>query len=100
MSGLQEILLIALLVVIVLLLPRTLSPRRERPVRRVPGLPVSGRLRLALVASVLWPAMAAAYLRPWATGWSLFLYFGVGPVALAWAAAWVRAGFTRGGRRR
>lgn len=100
MSGIQEILLLVALIVGLFLLPRLLPARTEsqRTARKRP--PVSGRMRLALVTSILWPALAAAYLRPWHGGLPAFLYIGVGPVAAGWALWWVLTGFRDARRRR
>lgn len=99
MSGIQEILLLITLIVGLFLLPRLLPTRTEQKRSARRRRPVTGRMRLALVASVLWPALAAAYLRPWQSGLPSFFYFGVGPVATGWALWWVLAGF-RDSRRR
>lgn len=99
MSGIQEILILVLIVLGIFFIPRITArnaPRRAmRPaLGRRPGL-FSGRIRLAIVASALWPLAAAAWLRPWEGDWVPFLYLGAGPVAAAWSIAWVTRGYTR-----
>jgi len=96
MSGLQEILVILLILLGVLYFPRrgpregTANMRRaERP------LTASGRMRLAIALSVLWPAGLALYLRPWRGDPLMFLGFGLLPVAAGWAAGWVIMGYRR-----
>ena len=59
MSGLTEILLILLIVVVLFFLPRMVS-RPASPMRKVPPQPllkkISGRWRLAILASMIWRA--------------------------------------------
>jgi hypothetical protein len=53
----------------------------------------SGRWRLAILASVVWLAAAAFWLKPWAGELTLFVGIGAAPVMVAWGAFWVIAGF-------
>jgi hypothetical protein len=96
-SGLQEILLLVLVIAIVLYLPKLRSTKSER---RVTGSvpPLAGRLRLAIMASLCWAALIAVLLEPWRAGWLRFLYFGVGPIAVSWGVYWVVKGYRKGGR--
>jgi hypothetical protein len=96
LSGVQEILVILLIVLAIFFIPRLggrKAPDRHRPpdaARRLRTLPV--HFRLAIVVSVLWPAAAAAYFQPWHRDPIPFFYIGLGPVALVWAIGWVVAG--------
>ena len=94
MPGLNEILILAVIVMGFLLLPR-MSGRREEsiPVSAAPVVEISGTMRLAIAASLLWPTAAAVYLEPWKGNLVTFLLVGVGPVILAWTMSWVWAGF-------
>jgi len=94
MSGIQEILLIAVIVLGIIFLPRVL-PRQggDRPLR--PGGRFSRRMRIGIAASLVYPALAAACLQPWRRDPILFLYAGLGPVALGWLLNWVLAGFRK-----
>jgi hypothetical protein len=96
-SGLQEILLLVLVIAIVLYLPKL---RGTRPERRVTGSVQSlgGRLRLAIMASLCWAALIAVLLEPWRAGWLRFFYFGVGPIAVSWGISWVVTGYRKGGK--
>jgi len=58
-------------------------------------LEISGWLRLAIMASILWPAGAAFYLKPWNSHWPMFFYVGIGPVILFWGIFWVLSGFRK-----
>lgn len=99
-SGIQEILVLVIIILLIFIAPRILT--RQRPsspaaptVARFP-IRVTGRLRLAVVATILWPLIIAAYLRPWHSAHlSAYLFLGLGPVLLGWAIAWVIAGFKK-----
>ena len=95
-SGIQEILLLVAIILGILFLPRILNrgqgktvaaPRRE--------VVLSGKMRLAVAASILWPAALAAFLQPWKDDLFPFLYMGLGPVALGWIFFWIFTGFRR-----
>jgi hypothetical protein len=96
MSGLMEILLIVLIALGIFVFPRLLAGKPEErnnpPVR---SYRLSGWIRLALMASFLWPVLLALYLKPWDKHWNVFLYVAVGPVALAWGVFWVVSGFRK-----
>jgi hypothetical protein len=96
LSGIQEILLILLLILALLVLPRMISPKRA-PITSGPsrnrGVQFSGKLRLALLASLLWLfAMSAIYV-PWRGQWLAFFYAGIGPLVFIWGVYWVVSGF-------
>ena len=98
MSGLTEILLILLIVVVLFFLPRMVS-RPASPVRKVPPQPlmkkISGRWRLAILASVIWLVATALWLKPWTGNQTLFVGVGAAPVIVGWGLVWVMAGFRR-----
>ena len=93
-SGIQEILVLVIIILGILFLPRILNRSREQKAAEPrPVAVLSGRMRLAIAASIFWPALMAAYLQPWRSGLILFIYSGLGPVALIWIIYWVLAGF-------
>jgi hypothetical protein len=98
LSGLTEILLILLIVVVLFFLPRMVS-RPASPMRKVPAQPLlkkmSGRWRLAILASVIWLAAMALWLQPWRGNQTLFVGVGAAPVIVGWGVVWVMAGFKR-----
>ena len=99
MSGLMEILLIAVIVLAIFLLPGLMGAQRKKAPQRADRiLRLSGRKRLAIVASLLWPALLALYMKPWNGHWPIFLYTALGPVVLGWGIAWVLSGFRKGGK--
>ncbi|MBW1862377.1 MAG: hypothetical protein JRJ02_08395 [Deltaproteobacteria bacterium] len=96
MSGLIEILLIVAIVLGVLFLPVLMNKKSEKATQRLDRvLKISGWMRLAILASLLWPALVALYLKPWNNLWHIFFYVAVGPVALTWGIFWVRSGFKK-----
>ncbi len=96
MSGLTEILLIAAIVVGILFLPGLMNKKSKQTTQRLDRfLRISGWMRLAILASLLWPALVALYLKPWNNLWHIFLYAAVGPVALTWGIFWVFSGFKK-----
>ena len=98
MSGITEILLIVALILALFMLPRILSGRPEAVQRsRDPSRPLSGRIRVAILASALWPALLAFFLEPWNGSWMIFFYAGVAPVALLWGIYWALSGFKKQG---
>jgi hypothetical protein len=96
MSGFQEILVIVLILLGVLYFPRRGGREGGGGMRRADRpLTMPGRLRLAIVVSVLWPVAVAFYLKPWEGDPLLFAGVGLLPVAGGWAAAWVIRGYRR-----
>jgi uncharacterized membrane protein len=92
MFGLQEILIITAIILGLLFIPR-LTAKRQQPV--VPKARLSGKMRMAIAASVIYLALIAAYLQPWQKNQAVFLYIGLGPVALGWLLCWVSMGFKK-----
>ena len=93
-SGIQEILVLVIIILGILVLPRILNRGQEKQTVKVkPAVALGGRMRLAIVASVLWPVLIAAYLQPWNQSLISFLYIGPGPVIVVWLIYWVTTGF-------
>jgi hypothetical protein len=97
LSGIQEILLIVLIILAIFFVPRmTKSRPSPKPLllrRSSPTL--SGLLRLAIVISILWPVGCALYFKPWHDAFIPFAVVGIGPVVVAWSLNWVMAGMRR-----
>ncbi|MFZ0726762.1 MAG: hypothetical protein WAO07_14885 [Desulfobacterales bacterium] len=96
-SGLQEILLILLIVLAIFFLPR-LAARRRAPVApdrvtRRPRPRLSGPLRTAILASLVWLFLTAVHFEPWQRNLTPYLYAGAAPVALFWGVLWIVTGF-------
>ena len=91
MSGFHEILLVAAILLGILFIPR-MMPRKGAPVHARPAMVISRNLRIAIAASVIYPAIVAAFTQPWHKDLIVFLYAGVGPVLLGWLFYWVHTG--------
>jgi len=92
----SQILVIVAIALAIFMLPRLAGKRVEKngsTSRNV--LEISGWLRLAIMASILWPAGGAFYLKPWNGHWPMFFYVGIGPVILFWGVFWVLSGFRK-----
>lgn len=95
-TGIQEILVLVVIILGILFLPRILNRGQEsRQVEFKPPLVLSGKMRLAIAASILWPAVIAALMQPWKKDLFPFLYLGLGPVVLVWVIYWVFTGFRK-----
>jgi hypothetical protein len=96
-SGIQEIILILLIILGLFFIPRMMRKNEEVGAyqKQAPdkGFRFSGRMRLAIVGSALWVAVSVAVFQPWQKDWMLFMYIGIGPVVLAWSLKWVISGF-------
>ena len=97
MFGFQETLIVATIVLGILFVPKMMNRPPVRPVpRRIrPEFKISVKMRVALVLSLVYPLLAAAYFQPWQTDPILFYYVGIGPVALGWMLFWVLAGLKK-----
>jgi len=95
-SGIQEILVLIIIILGILFLPRILNRGGAKPaVDSKPVVALSGRMRLAVAASVVWPVLIAAFMQPWKQDLFPFLYLGPGPVAAVWLIYWVFTGFKK-----
>jgi len=93
-TGIQEILILVIIVLAIFFVPRILDKGNGKKPPK-PALVVSGKMRLAITASVFWLLLAAAVLQPWNQNMVLFLYAGLGPVVSAWIINWVVLGFRK-----
>lgn len=95
MFGFQEILIVTAIILGIIVLPprfrKRQKPTLQRPIK--PGVRLSGKMRIAVAVSVIYPALASFYFRPWQKEPILFYYIGVGPVVLGWLLHWVYKGF-------
>lgn len=91
MSGVQEILLISAIVLGIFFIPRMIPGRASGQTAGI-EVKLSGKMRMAIAVSVIYPALAAAYFQPWRKDPVWFIYIGLGPVALGWLFVWVFRG--------
>ena len=95
-SGIQEILVLVIIILGILFLPRILNRGGEKASAETnPAVVLTGRMRLAIAASAIWPALIAAFMQPWKQDLDSYLYLGPGPVAIAWLVYWVLTGFRK-----
>jgi hypothetical protein len=96
MLGFQELLVITLIIAAALFLSRMKADKQPPPrvvFRR--RFRLSGKLRLAIAASVIFIVLSAAYFQPWRKDPLDFAFMGIAPVALAWILYWVYLGFKK-----
>jgi hypothetical protein len=94
-----EILVIIAIALAIFMLPRLTGKRVENGGRLTGGISkMNGWVRLAVLASILWPAAMAFFIKPWNNHWPMFFYVGIGPVAVLWGIFWVFSGFRKGGK--
>ena len=95
-SGIQEILVLVVIILGILFLPRILNRSQEKQAAESkPAVMLSGRVRLAIAASVLWPAVTAGFMQPWKQDLITYIYLGPAPVAVCWIVYWVITGFKK-----
>jgi hypothetical protein len=95
-TGIQEILVLVVIILVILFLPRILNRGQEKKtVKPESAFVLSGKLRLAIAASILFPAVVAALIQPWKKDLIPFLYLGFAPVAVVWIIYWVFIGFRK-----
>jgi hypothetical protein len=93
-TGIQEILVLVAIIVGILFLPRILNRSQAKESTDTgPQFVLSGKMRLAIAASIVWPAAVAAYMQPWKNDLYTYLYVGIGPVVLVWIVFWIYIGF-------
>jgi hypothetical protein len=95
MPGYQEILIISAIVVGVIFIPRMMESKKPAPKLIRAGTSLSGRWRLAIALTIVYPLIATAIMQPWHTNPTIFGYIGLGPVLLGWLIYWVLQGFRR-----
>jgi hypothetical protein len=52
-------------------------------------------MRIAILASLVWPSSMALLLKPWDKGLIPFLYIGIAPVIILWGIGWIIEGYRR-----
>jgi hypothetical protein len=92
----QEILVLIAVALVLFALPRIIGRRPEpMPIRAVRRPPLTGRMRLAILLTVVWILGSMAVLEPWQGDVLPFLYAGLAPAAVLWGAAWVWFGYRK-----
>jgi hypothetical protein len=92
----QEILVLIVVALAIFALPRMMGKQSEPvPVRAVNRPALTGRIRLAILTTLLWILGSAAVLEPWQGDVQLFLFAGLAPPAVLWGAVWVWLGYRK-----
>ena len=94
MPSVQEILVVGALAVLVFYLPKRAGAGPKTRPRNMLSK-ISGIMRLAIVASLLWLALSAVIWRPWQGSSLPFGCWGAGPVVVGWSLYWVFLGFRK-----
>jgi hypothetical protein len=94
-SGIQEILIIVLLLALVVFLPRRMGKagRANKSGNIMQAL--SGTMRLGVIVSALWLLLCSVYFRPWSGELLGFALIGLCPVILGWGIIWVIDGYKK-----
>jgi len=94
----QEILVVAAIALAIFFLPRLMGKHSApEPQTRDRGMAASltGRMRLAVLITVLWITAGAAFLKPWAGDTLLFFLTALGPAMALWGGLWVWSGYKK-----
>jgi hypothetical protein len=106
----QEILIVAAIGAAIFFLPRLMgrkssSEREQRPRiqprpppqsnNRVLKINLTGRIRLAILVTILWIAGCTAFLKPWEGNKFLFFCMTLGPTLVFWGGVWVWFGYRK-----
>ena len=96
MTGIQEILTLVLLFVCIIFLPRLFKGTGKAAGRHRKNFSFSGKMRLAIVLSLIFPLVMSLPLPP-SQPENRFLFFlgGILPVLICWAGAWILQGFRK-----
>ncbi len=99
LSGVKEILIIGLVLLGLFLIPRLTrrggGTERRQPVGKSADRRDGGLIRLAVLLSGLWLALAFILLNPLKGAVAPFLGAGILPIAAGWGLRWVWLGFKK-----
>jgi hypothetical protein len=95
LSGLQEILVLVIIVIVLFFLPRMVSRPAQVPKPPVQIKQIPWKWRLAVFASLVWLVVSALWLKPWEDGPVRFVGVGALPLLVFWGGVWVLAGYKR-----
>jgi len=93
LTGISEILVLVLLITCILILPRLF---KGEPVKKASSSKKLKKLktktRFIIILTIAYPLAMALYLRPWHKNLIFYISYGILPVFLLWAVAWILAG--------
>jgi len=93
LTGISEILVLVLLITGILILPRLFKgePVKKRSSsKKLKRLPA--KIRFGIVLTLVYPMVAALYLKPWNESMISYISYGIIPVFLVWAIVWIMSG--------
>jgi len=94
-SGLQEILVIILLLVLIVFLPKRMGRGGSGKKSGKSMMALPGKVRLGVIVSAVWLLSWTVYFRPWSGEFLGFALVGPSPVILGWGILWVVDGFRK-----
>ncbi|MBU1194674.1 MAG: hypothetical protein KKE62_11165 [Proteobacteria bacterium] len=96
MAGINEILVLILIITGIIILPRVFRPQQTSGKRKTSLAQnlkqMSVKIRIAVCLSLIYPFAAALFLKPWTSGLNFFLLTGILPVIIIWSAIWIISG--------
>lgn len=96
MAGINEILVLILIITGIIILPRVFRPQQTAGKKSIPLVQnlkrMSVKIRIAICLSLIYPFAAALYLKPWESGLNFFLLTGFLPVIIIWSVIWIISG--------
>lgn len=94
MSGIQEILVIVLIVAVIIFLPNRMGKSAKKPSKKILQA-LSGKIRMAVIASGVWLLLWTTYFKPWTGEILAFTLVGLFPVIVGWGVIWIVDGFKK-----
>jgi len=94
MAGFQEILIVVAIILGIFFIPRVISKKPALAAAKSKQK-ISGKLRIAIAATIIYPIFPAVYFQPWQQNLSAIALTGIVPVLVGWLAAWVYDGFRK-----
>ena len=85
-SGIQEILVIVLVIVVILLAPRVLSRGKNLTEKPNPSM----RSPRQISRSAVWLSACTAILQPWRENPTTYVLIGILPLILLWGLIWIK----------
>ncbi|MDP2854516.1 MAG: hypothetical protein Q8O28_09780 [Smithellaceae bacterium] len=75
--------------------PRTQTRPQPQSNNRVFKINLTGRIRLAILVTILWIAGCTAFLKPWEGNKFLYFCMTLGPTLVFWGGVWVWFGYKK-----
>jgi hypothetical protein len=94
MAGFQEILIVVAIILGIFFFPRVMS-KKTAPRAVKSKINISGKMRIAIAVTIIYPIFPAVYFQPWHRNFSSLVLIGILPVLLGWLVVWVYNGFRK-----